>query len=86
MPQDRDLRMLYFNEAFAAAHGRRLADSLGRTDIENGWDPDERASLPALPADGSVRFIPKLYTPAQMEEGLRELLVREGGGTDSGGS
>ncbi|MCB9700393.1 MAG: PAS domain S-box protein [Myxococcales bacterium] len=37
--KDRELRTLMCNEAFAAALGKAPAELVGRTDVENGWDP-----------------------------------------------
>jgi len=38
--KDRELRTVICNEAFARAVGRRPADMIGRTDLENGWAPE----------------------------------------------
>ncbi|MCC2111714.1 MAG: PAS domain S-box protein, partial [Hyphomicrobiales bacterium] len=37
--KDRELRTIRCNEAFAAALGKAPAELVGRTDVENGWDP-----------------------------------------------
>jgi PAS domain-containing protein len=37
--KDRDLRTVMCNPAFAQLLGRSVADVIGRTVIENGWDP-----------------------------------------------
>jgi len=36
--KDTELRMLFANETFAGAVGKRPEDLYGKTDIENGWD------------------------------------------------
>ncbi len=38
--KDLQLRTVLCNEAFAAAVGKTPAEVIGKTDIENGWDPD----------------------------------------------
>ncbi len=38
--KDRDLRTVACNKAFAAAVGKHPREMIGRTDIENGWDPE----------------------------------------------
>ncbi len=39
--KDRQSRTLLCNQAFAGAVGRKPEDMYGRTDLENGWDPNE---------------------------------------------
>jgi PAS domain S-box-containing protein len=38
--KDRDLRTLLCNNSFAQAIGKTPEDVIGRSDIENGWDPE----------------------------------------------
>ncbi|MBH0200649.1 MAG: PAS domain S-box protein, partial [Nitrospira sp.] len=38
--KDRDLRTMLCNNAFAQAVGKTPEEMIGRTDIENGWDPE----------------------------------------------
>jgi PAS domain S-box-containing protein len=38
--KDRDLRTILCNNSFAQAIGKTPEDMIGRSDIENGWDPD----------------------------------------------
>ncbi|MDD4890306.1 MAG: PAS domain S-box protein, partial [Phycisphaerae bacterium] len=38
--KDRDLRSVLCNDAYARAIGKHPADLRGKTDIENGWDPE----------------------------------------------
>jgi PAS domain S-box-containing protein len=45
--KDLDLRTLLCNRVFAEAVGKEPADLVGRTDIENGWDPELVKGNPA---------------------------------------
>jgi PAS domain S-box-containing protein len=45
--KDRKLRTILCNEAFARARGKHPADLFGKTDIENGWDPEMVRGNPA---------------------------------------
>jgi two-component system, cell cycle sensor histidine kinase and response regulator CckA len=54
--KDLDLRTILCNEAFARALGKRPPDLIGKTDVENGWDPrfvygDEEAGIKGYMAD-----------------------------------
>ncbi|MBE0647792.1 MAG: PAS domain S-box protein [Bacteroidales bacterium] len=38
--KDKELRTILCNETFAAALGKKPSDLVGKTDIENGWNPE----------------------------------------------
>ena len=38
--KDRSLRLVFCNEVLSRAVGKRPEETYGKTDIENGWDPD----------------------------------------------
>jgi len=37
--KDRELRTILCNQSFARARGKQPADLIGRTDVDNGWEP-----------------------------------------------
>jgi PAS domain S-box-containing protein len=45
--KDRELRTLICNEAYSRLVGKRPEELAGKTDIENGWDPDHVKGNPA---------------------------------------
>ena len=45
--KDLELRILLCNKAYAQAIGKRASDLCGKTDIENGWDPEWVKGNPA---------------------------------------
>ncbi len=45
--KDLDLRSVLCNEAYAAALGKKPSDLYGKTDVENGWDPELVKGNPA---------------------------------------
>jgi PAS domain S-box-containing protein len=45
--KDRSLRLVFCNDVLSAAVGKKPEETYGRTDIENGWDPDIVKGNPA---------------------------------------
>jgi PAS domain S-box-containing protein len=50
--KDKELRTLVCNEAYSRLVGKRPEDLVGKTDIENGWDPDYVKGNPSKDLNG----------------------------------